>query len=82
MDVKVIIDEYFQMALYDLEHGMTIDDIRELLVEYESREMYEACAGIQKAIDHFRFWVIMDNVDTSETINKIQISFETNEDNS
>lgn len=82
MDVKVIIDEYFQMALYDLERGTTIDEMRDLLVEYEAREMYEACAGIQKAIDHFRFWMVMDNVDRSKTINKIQISFETNEDNS
>lgn len=82
MDVKVIIDEYFQMALYDLERGTTIDEMRDLLVEYEAREMYEACAGIQKAIDHFRFWMVMDNVDRSQTINKIQISFETNEDNS
>lgn len=81
MDVKVIIDEYFQMALYDLERGTTIDEMRDFLVEYEAREMYEACAGIQKAIDHFRFWMVMDNVDRSQTINKIQISFETNEDN-
>lgn len=81
MDVKVIIDEYFQMALYDLERGTSIDEMRDLLLEYEAREMYEACAGIQKAIDHFRFWMVMDNVDRSQTINKIQISFETNEDN-
>ena len=81
MESKVIIDEYFQMALYDLERGMTIDDMRDLLVDYEARELYEACAGIQKAIEHFRFWIVMDNVDRSETINKIQISFETNEDN-
>jgi hypothetical protein len=69
------------MALYDLERGMTIDDMRNLLVDYEARELYEACAGIQKAIEHFRFWIVMDNVDRSQTINKIQISFETNEDN-
>jgi len=81
VESKVIIDEYFQMALYDLERGMTIDDMRDLLVDYEERELYEACAGIQKAIEHFRFWIVMDNVDRSETINKIQISFETNEDN-
>jgi hypothetical protein len=81
VDSKVIIDEYFQMALYDLERGMTIDDMRNLLVDYEARELYEACAGIQKAIEHFRFWIVMDNVDRSQTINKIQISFETNEDN-
>jgi len=80
VESKVIIDEYFQMALYDLERGMTIDDMRNLLVDYEARELYEACAGIQKAIEHFRFWIVMDNVDRSQTINKIQISFETNED--
>jgi hypothetical protein len=81
VESKVIIDEYFQMALYDLERGMTIDDMRNLLVDYEARELYEACAGIQKAIEHFRFWIVMDNVDRSQTINKIQISFEINEDN-
>jgi len=80
MTRKEIIDQYFRMAIHDLENGETIDTMRDMLSDYESREQYEACEGIKRAIDHARFWLVLDEVDTSETINKIQISFETNED--
>mgnify|MGYP000013164384 FL=1 len=81
MDTKRIIDQYFKMAIFDLENGESIDDLRDLLYDYERREQYEACEGIKRAIDHFRFWCVMDEIKTNDLTDKIQISFEKDEDN-
>jgi len=55
---KAIIEEYFNLAMYDLEDGMSINDLRNLLEEYASQELYWECAGIQKAIDHMGFMLL------------------------
>ncbi len=55
---KNIKEEYFNLAMYDLEDGLSIDDLRNLLKEYENNEMYWECAGIQKAIDHMSFMLL------------------------
>ena len=55
---KDIIEEYFNLAMYDLEDGMSINDLRSLLKEYVSQELYWECAGIQKAIDHMSFMLL------------------------
>lgn len=51
-------NEYFNLSMYDLEDGMSIDDLRNLLQEYENNEMYWECAGIQKAIDQMTFRIL------------------------
>jgi len=55
---KAIIEEYFNLAMYDLEDGMSINDLRNLLEEYASQELYWECAGIQKAINHTGFMLL------------------------
>lgn len=55
---KDIIEEYFNLAMYDLEDGMSINDLRNLLKEYASQELYWECAGIQKAIEHMGFMLL------------------------
>ena len=55
---KAIIEEYFNLAMYDLEDGMSINDLRNLLEEYASQELYWECAGIQKAINHMGFMLL------------------------
>ena len=55
---KNIKEEYFNLAMYDLEEGMSIDDLRNLLKEYANQELYWECAGIQKAIDHMSFMLL------------------------
>jgi len=55
---KDIKDEYFNLAMYDLEEGMSINDLRKLLEEYSAQELYWECAGIQKAIDHMSFMLL------------------------
>lgn len=51
-------NEYFNLFMYDLEDGLSIDDLRNLLQEYENNEMYWECAGIQKAIDQMTFRIL------------------------
>jgi len=51
-------NEYFNLSMYDLEDGLSIDDLRNLLQEYENNEMYWECAGIQKAIDQMTFRIL------------------------
>ena len=55
---KNIKEEYFNLAMYDLEEGMSITDLRKLLEEYSAQELYWECAGIQKAIDHMSFMLL------------------------
>ncbi len=68
---KDIKDEYFNLAMYDLEEGMSITDLRKLLEEYSAQELYWECAGIQKAIDHMSFMLLtlMSNKLNKQEIN-------------
>lgn len=49
------------MALMDIADGATIEDMEEVLTEYERAEMYEACAGILKAVKESKYYTI-DNI--------------------
>jgi short-subunit dehydrogenase involved in D-alanine esterification of teichoic acids len=68
---KDIKDEYFNLAMYDLEEGMSITDLRKLLEEYSAQELYWECAGIQKAIDHMSFMLLTL---MSDKLNKQEIN--------
>jgi len=71
-----LIDHYFRLALQDIDNGHSIDYLRSLMYEFEKQEMYEACAGIYKAIDFNRFWQLVDEIDSESYLDKIQINFE------
>lgn len=51
-------EEYYNLAMYDLEEGMSINDLRNLLEEYSNKELYWECAGIQKAIEYMGFMLL------------------------
>jgi hypothetical protein len=74
---KEMVDEFYKMAMYDLAHEMTRQDLYLLLKDYESKEMYEQCAGISRALNTYKFvkdyYIIKDNNDKSDFI---QIDFE------
>lgn len=57
---KEIIYNYYIMALQDLYHGSTYDELSELLQHYEEEEMYLACAGIKKALDESNYLTLKD----------------------
>jgi len=52
---KERIEEHFKIALYEIENGSTIDELREIITEYEAVEDYEVCAGIYRAIEMVSF---------------------------
>ena len=77
---KELIDEFYYMAMYDLAHEVTKQDLRQLMLEYERKEMYEQCAGIKRALDTYTF--IGDYYKIKEEQDKtdfIQINFEKDE---
>lgn len=54
------VEEFYIMALMDIADGASVDDMEEVLIEYERAEMYEACAGILKAINESKYYTIKD----------------------
>tara|TARA_R100001463_G_scaffold6764_5_gene21941 strand:+ start:1303 stop:1464 length:162 start_codon:yes stop_codon:yes gene_type:complete len=42
------------MALIDFDEGISIEEMQKVLKLYEREEMYEACAGILKAIKQIK----------------------------
>tara|TARA_R110002012_G_scaffold6734_3_gene32152 strand:- start:2452 stop:2721 length:270 start_codon:yes stop_codon:yes gene_type:complete len=68
---KQIKDEFFSISMFDLEEGMSIDDLRALLDDYANRELYWECAGIQKAIEYMGFMLLtlMSNKLNTKEIN-------------
>jgi hypothetical protein len=51
---KKIINEFYLMALKDLANGSPIQELEKAISYYEVLEDYEACAGIQRAIDEVK----------------------------
>jgi hypothetical protein len=47
--------EHYNITLYEIEKGMTIEQIRNILKEYEAKELYEECQGINLALQIVRF---------------------------
>jgi hypothetical protein len=50
IEFSKIRDEFYNLAMSDFRHGMTVNVMNEVLKSYEEMEMYEACAGIHKAM--------------------------------
>ena len=47
--------EHYNITLYEIEQGMTIEQIRNILKEYEAKELYEECQGIHLALEIVTF---------------------------
>jgi len=54
-DRKDLIDDYYYMTMFDLANDTDLRDVKNLLKDYEDRELYEECAGIHKAVDTYEF---------------------------
>ena len=53
-----IIREYHELTLYEFENGLSIEDIQFMLDEYQDKEMYLECAGINTAIEWIKFNIL------------------------
>jgi hypothetical protein len=49
--MEITKDEAFEMTLYDISQGESLETMRYVLKDYEEREQYEVCAGIHLAIE-------------------------------
>ena len=80
-EFEEISQDFYRIAVFDVQKGMSIYELREMLVEYESKEYYEACAGIQRAIDNIRFWTMMNLAQEAEDLlENIELNFDKDED--
>jgi len=52
---KKVANEFYLLALLDIENGVTLDELKETLKMYEQIEDYYACAGILKAIKEIEY---------------------------
>ncbi len=49
-DFMDLVEEYYKKALSEIEKGVSINKLYQILYEFEKNEEYKACAGILKAI--------------------------------
>jgi hypothetical protein len=61
-----IATEHYNITLYEIEQGMTIEQIRLILKEYEAEELYEECQGIHLAIEIVSFNILMELIKQSK----------------
>ncbi len=52
---KKVVNEFYLLALLDIQKGVTLDELKQTLKMYEDLEDYEACAGILKAIKEYEY---------------------------
>jgi hypothetical protein len=50
--------EHYNITLYEIEQGTSLNQIRNILKEYEAAELYEECQGIHLAIEIVSFNVL------------------------
>ncbi len=76
VDRKDRIQEFFNMAMYDLANDVPIDELQDLLEHYKQLEKYEQCAGIKRAIESYSFIRYYYNIKEGEDkTNSIEINF-------
>lgn len=72
-----IIKEYYDLTLYEIENGLTIEEVQIMLSDYESKEMYLECAGILTAIEWVKFALLVSVIKIVE-IKKIKLNIKHN----
>ena len=53
-----IATEHYNITLYEIEQGTSIEQIRNILKEYEAAELYEECQGIHLALEIVSFNIL------------------------
>ena len=61
-----IATEHYNITLYEIEQGMTIEQIRFILKEYEAEELYEECKGIHLAVEIVSFNILTQLIKESK----------------
>ena len=58
--------EHYNITLYEIEQGTTIEELRLILKEYEAAELYEECQGIHLAMEIVLFNVLTELIKKSK----------------
>jgi hypothetical protein len=58
--------EHYNITLYEIEQGTSLNQIRNILKEYEAEELYEECQGIHLAIEIVSFNVLTELIKQSK----------------
>ena len=64
--------DHYNITLYEIEQGTTLNQIRNILKEYEAEELYEECQGIHLAVEIISFNVLTQLIKESKK-HKIKI---------
>lgn len=70
---KERIDDHFNIALYEIESGATLDELRDVIQSYQDIEDYEACAGIHRAVEMVSFLALTQV--TKQLESNIELTF-------
>jgi len=58
--MKEITAEHYNLALYEYEQGMSLEELREVIKHYEDLELFEICQGDHLAVEVIRFHILFD----------------------
>lgn len=64
--MKEITAEHYQLALFEYEQGMTLEELREVVKHYEDLEQFEICQGIHLAVEVIRFHILFKLAEKQE----------------
>jgi len=56
--VKQITAEHYNLAIYEYEQGMSLEELRDVIKHYENLEQYEVCRGVHLAVEVIRFNIL------------------------
>jgi hypothetical protein len=58
--MKEITAEHYNLAIYEYEQGMTLEELREVIKHYEDLELFEVCQGVHLAVEVIRFNILYE----------------------
>ena len=64
--MKQITAEHYNLALYEYEQGMALEELRGVIKHYEDLEQFEICQGVHLAEEVIRFHILFDEAKKQE----------------
>jgi hypothetical protein len=58
--MKEITAEHYNLAIYEYEQGMTLEELREVIKHYEDLQLFEVCQGVHLAVEVIRFNILFE----------------------
>jgi len=58
--MKEITAEHYNLAIYEYEQGMSLEELRVVIKHYEDLEQFEVCQGVHLAVEVIRFNILFE----------------------